>query len=70
MFNACVCGCLLAYLRACVANMLGGKIGLIMHMVSATYSTLPAVLKRRPANGVVYTFAKMCVKSMFSDFFF
>ena len=68
MFNACVCGRLLAYLRACVADMLGGK-GLIIHMVKATYSTLPAVLKWRPANGVVYTFAKMCVNSIFSDFF-
>ena len=31
-----------------------------------TYSTLSAVFKWRPANGVVYTFAKMCVKSIFS----
>ena len=32
-------------------------------MVLAMYSILPAVIKWRPANGVVYTFAKMCVKS-------
>ena len=36
-----------------------------MHMVYATYSTLLAVLKWRPANGVVSTFAKMCVISIF-----
>ena len=48
--------------------MLKGK-GLIIHMVLATYSILPAVLKLRPANGVLCTFAKMCVKSIFSDFF-
>ena len=30
MFNVCVCWRLLAYLRACVADMLGGK-GLITH---------------------------------------
>ena len=65
-FNDCVCGHLLACLRACVADMLEGK-GLIIHMVLATYSILPAVLKWRPAHGVVYTFAKMCVKSFFSD---
>ena len=34
-------------------------------MVLATYSILPAVIKWRPADGVVYTFAKMCVKSIF-----
>ena len=44
--------------------MLEGK-GLIIHMVLAMYSILLAVLKWRPANGVVYTFAKMCVKSFF-----
>ena len=44
--------------------MLEGK-GLIIHMVLALYSILLAVLKWRPANGVVYTFAKMCVKSFF-----
>ena len=51
MFNACVCG-------------LEGK-GFIIHMVLATDSILPAVLKWRLANGIVYTFAKMCVKSIF-----
>ena len=30
---------------------------------------LSAVFKWRPAKGVVYTFAKMCVKSFFFDFF-
>ena len=54
-------------LRACVADMLEGK-GLILHMVLATYSILPAVSKWRPANGAVYTFAKMCVKSIFFRF--
>ena len=67
----CVRAC--ANVRACVVkyglvDMLEGK-ELIIHMVLATYSILPAVLKWRPANGVVYTFAKMCVKSIFSDFF-
>ena len=47
--------------------MLEGK-GLIIHRVSAMYSILLAVLKWRLANGVVYTFAKMCVKSFL--FFF
>ena len=51
-----------------MADMLEGK-GLIIRMVLAPYSILPAVLKWRPANGVVYTFAKMCVKLIFSDFF-
>ena len=37
-------------------------------MVLAMYSILLAVLKWRPANGVVYTFAKMCVKSFFFRF--
>ena len=37
-----------------------------MHMLLATYSILPAVLKWGPANGVVYTFAKMCIRSIFS----
>ena len=32
VFNACVCVRLLAYLRACVADMLGGR-GLIINMV-------------------------------------
>ena len=44
--------------------MLEGK-GLIIHMVLAMYSILTAVLKWRPANGVVCTFAKLCVKSIF-----
>ena len=44
--------------------MLEGK-ELIIHMVLAKYSILPAVLKWRSANGLVYTFAKMCVKSIF-----
>ena len=35
---------------------------LIINMVLVTYSILVTVLKWRPANGVVYTFAKMCVK--------
>ena len=35
--------------------MLEGK-GLTMHVLSATYSILPAVLKWGPANCVVYTF--------------
>ena len=38
---------------------------LIINMVLVTYSILATVLKWRPANGVVYTFAKMCVKSIF-----
>ena len=41
----------------------------IINMVLVTYSILATVLKWRPANGVVYTFAEMCVKSIFSDFF-
>ena len=42
---------------------------LIISMVLVTNSILATVLKWRPANGVVYTFAMMCVKSIFSDFF-
>ena len=38
---------------------------LIINMVLVTYSILVTVLKWRPANGVVYTFAKMCIKSFF-----
>ena len=53
-------------MRACVADMLEGK-GLIMRMLLATYSILPAALKWGPANGVVCTFAKMCVKSFFPN---
>ena len=64
MFNACVIGHLLACMHACVANMLEGK-GLIINMVLTVYFILSAVLKWRPANGVVYTFAKICVKSIF-----
>ena len=37
-------------------------------MVLAMYSILPAVIKWRPTNDVVYTFAKMCVKSIFFRF--
>ena len=62
-----VCGRLFACLYAFVADMLEGK-GLIIRMVLAMYSILPAVLKWRPANGVVYNFAKMCVKSIFPIF--
>ena len=36
---------------------------LIKNMVLVTYSILATVLKWRLANGVVHTFAKMCVKS-------
>ena len=68
MFNACVFGRLLACMHACVADMLEGK-GLIIYMVLTMYFILSAVLKWQPANGVVYTFAKMCLKSIFSDFF-
>ena len=39
-----------------------------MHMLLVTYPILTAVLKWGPANGVVYTFAKMCVKSIFRIF--
>ena len=39
------------------------------YMLLAMYSILSPVLKWCPANGVVCTFAKMCVKSIFSDFF-
>ena len=38
---------------------------LIINMVLVTYSILATVLKWRPANGVIYAFAKMCVKSIF-----
>ena len=55
-------------MHACVADMLEGK-GLITYMVLTIYFILSAVLKWRLANGVVYTFAKICVKSIFSDFF-
>ena len=48
--------------------MLEGKKGLIIHRVLATYFIMSAVLKWRLANGVVYTFAKMCVKSIFPIF--
>ena len=50
-----------------MADMLEEK-GLIMHMLLVTYPILTAVLKWGPANGVVYTFAKMCVKSIFPHF--
>ena len=43
---------------ACVADMLEGK-GLIIYMVLTMYFILPAVFNRRPANGIVYTFAKI-----------
>ena len=61
-----------AYVRVCVvkqllSDMLDEK-GLIIHMVLVTYSILPALFKRRPANGIVYTFANMCVKSIFFRF--
>ena len=36
------------------------------YMLLAMYSILSPVLKWCPANGVVCTFAKMCVKSIFS----
>ena len=39
-----------------------------MHKFRETYFILPAVLKWGPANGVVYTFAKICVKAHFPDF--
>ena len=64
MFNACVFGRLLACMHACMADMLEGK-GLIIYMVLTMYFILSAVSKWRPANGVVYTFAKICVKSIF-----
>ena len=42
---------------------------LIIKMVLVEYSILTTVSKWQPANGVVYNFAKMCVKSIFFDFF-
>ena len=68
MFNACVFGRLLACMHASVADMLEGK-GLIINMVLTMFFILSAVFKWRPANGVVYTFDKICVKSIFSDLF-
>ena len=47
--------------------MLEGK-EFFIHMVLSTYSILSAVLKWRPANGVVCTFSKMCIKSIFFRF--
>ena len=38
---------------------------LIINKVLVANSILATVLKWRPANGVVCTFAKMCVKSIF-----
>ena len=59
------CANMCAYVvKQWLVDMLEGK-GLTIHMVLAMYSILLAVLKWRPANGVVYTFAKMCVKSFF-----
>ena len=42
---------------------------MILNMVLVSYFILATALKWRPANGVVYTFTKMCVKSFFSPIF-
>ena len=51
-----------------MADMPEGK-GFIMHMLLAKYSILAAVLKWEPANCVIYTFAKICIKSIFFRIF-
>ena len=70
MFNACVCVRLLAYLRACVADMLGGR-GLIDYKygLSDVFHSAGCIKMATGKWRNIY-FRQDVRKIDFSDFFF